>query len=223
MESVIGGALLAGLVGSPHCVGMCGAFAVAASERPLEGLAWHAGRLTTYAVLGALAGAAGSALPGPPWVGPALAGVFLVYFAARLAGLPGLPESWTLPLVTRVGTALVRRRGIPGRYAFGLANGLLPCGLVYAALALPVAAGGALPGALAMLAFGAGTVPILAVAGAGLRRLAARSLAARRLLAVAVLAAGLLTVGKATAKQAGWIHPSHNGHGGGPAAPAAAP
>ena len=58
------------------------------------------------------------------------------------------------------------------RYLFGMANGLLPCGLVYAALALPVALGSAPLGALAMVLFGLGTVPALATLAAGLARAA---------------------------------------------------
>lgn len=88
--AALGGPLLAGLAGSPHCVGMCGGFAVAAAGGPrgrASALAWSAGRLSTYAVLGALVGAFGGALPGPGWVGTAIAAAFLVYFAARLAGL----------------------------------------------------------------------------------------------------------------------------------------
>ena len=51
------------------------------------------------------------------------------------------------------------------RYALGLVLGLLPCGLVYGALAAAAGTGGMLDGALAMAAFGAGTVPALVAAG----------------------------------------------------------
>jgi sulfite exporter TauE/SafE len=187
----LGGALLAGLVGSPHCVGMCGGFAVAASARGKAGaLAWSLGRLTTYATLGALAGAAGQALPGPTWVGTAVAAAFLVWFAAKLAGV-GADVSLPIPGLAKAGRALAGRADLPGRFAFGAVNGLLPCGLVYAALAFPVASGSALYGALAMVAFGLGTTPALAFAATGLRRLTAHSLGARRALAAGVLVLGL--------------------------------
>lgn len=195
MTPLLTGALVAGLVGSPHCVGMCGAFAVAASDSWGEALAWNVGRLTTYAFLGALAGALGHAIPGPSWLGPLIAGLFLVWFAAKLAGFDILPTP-QIPSLVKLGRKLVGAKGVPGRYAFGIATGFLPCGLVYAALALPLSSGSAMTGALSMVLFGLGTVPVLAVAGAGLRRIVARSLAARRVLALLVLSVGLVTVYK---------------------------
>ena len=162
----LGGALLAGLVGSPHCVGMCGGFAVAAGARgPAGALAWTLGRLSTYAALGALAGAAGQALPGPTWVGTVVAAGFLVWFAAKLAGLVG-DVRFRVPLLAAAGRRLAGRADLPGRFAFGAVNGLLPCGLVYAALAFPVASGSAIAGAAAMVAFGLGTAPAGAAAPA---------------------------------------------------------
>lgn len=187
----LAGAGLAGLVGSPHCSGMCGGFALVAGARPGGALAWTAGRLSTYAALGAAAGGLGGALPGPSWLGPALSVAFLLWFAAGLAGISphlALPAPQALQ---RAGARLFGRADLPGRFAFGAVNGLLPCGLVYAALAFPVAAGGALPGALSMVAFGLGTAPALALASLGLRRLTARSLGARRALALGVLVLGL--------------------------------
>lgn len=188
--SLLAGALAAGLVGSPHCVGMCGGFASAASDSRLGSAPWHAGRLMTYAALGAAAGGLGATLPGPRWLPVVLSTLFLAWFALRLAG-------WS-PVVSSSGAhrlaALARRAialgGWPGRVAFGAVSGLLPCGLVYAALALPVASGSAAAGALAMLVFGLGTVPALSLAGAGVRRLAGRSIWARRGLALLIFLCG---------------------------------
>src|SRR5674536_400531 len=68
----------------------------------------------------------------------------------------------------------VRRGGAPGVMALGALNGLLPCGLVYSAL-LAVAAGGSpLGGAVAMIVFGAATIPVLITVGLGASRLGAR-------------------------------------------------
>lgn len=188
------GAFLAGLAGSPHCVMMCGPFA-AACARPLPGLgAWHAGRLVTYAVLGAIAGAAGAVIPGPAWLPALLAALFLLYFAAVLAGL--VPElRIRLPGFGSAGRLLHEGRGPAARFAFGVVNGFIPCGLVYSALSIPVALSRPLPGALAMLVFGLGTVPALSIAVLGLRRFAPSSLRARRVLALLVLAAGLWSIG----------------------------
>ncbi len=183
---------------------MCGPFA-AACARPAAGLAaWHAGRLLSYAFLGAAAGAAGAILPGPAWVPALLAVVFLTLFAAALAGLVPEPRVM-LPGLAAAGRLLREGRGPAARFGFGLVNGLIPCGLVYSALAIPVALAHPLPGAAAMLAFGTGTLPVLSVAAVGLRRLTPASLAARRVLAALVLAAGLWSIGMRT----GWLGHRH--------------
>jgi uncharacterized protein len=191
------GAFLAGLAGSPHCVLMCGPFASACARSGPSLSAWHLGRLTGYALLGAAAGAAGSVLPGPGWLPGALAAAFLLWFAAGLAGLAPEPRL-ALPLLAGSGRLLGEHRGIGARYAFGVANGFLPCGLVYAALTLPVALGAPISGAVAMLAFGAGTLPLLSVAALGLRRMTPRGLGARRMLAAVVLLVGLWSIGART-------------------------
>lgn len=192
--ALLGGALAAGLVGSPHCVGMCGGFASASAGRPVETSAWHVGRLAAYATLGAIAGRAGAV----PWagtpIGAILAGVLLAWFAGRLAGLlPELPIK--VPFVARLGAAVARRRGFGGRLAFGAVTALLPCGLLWSALAVSVAAGSAAGGSLAMLTFGVGTVPALAVAAGAVRRLSAARPWTRRVVAAGVLAAGLWSIG----------------------------
>jgi sulfite exporter TauE/SafE len=81
------------------------------------------------------------------------------------------------------------------RYAFGIVNGFLPCGLVYATLSIPVATGTRGEGALAMIAFGIGTTPVLSAVALGLRRVVARDIRVRRLMAAAVLAASLWSIG----------------------------
>lgn len=213
--SSLGAALLAGIVGSPHCMGMCGGFAVACGGGR-QGLPWHAGRLTTYAMLGALAAAFGAVLPGPAWFAPVVSGALLLWFAAALAGL--VPEpTLKLPGVTRLATRAMTAAsdgGFVPRFTLGLATGLLPCGLVYAALAVPVAAGDPVTGALSMAAFGLGTVPALAFVATGARRLTLRHLSLRRVAAALVLTMGLLSVGM----RQGWLGASHHG-----AHPAAAP
>lgn len=185
---ILGASALAGLAGSPHCVGMCGGFA-ASSGGGARQLAWHLGRLSTYATLGALAGSVGWALPWP-WLGHAVAAVLLIWFAARLADLvPALGPK--LPFVARWGAFWARRQGLGGRFAFGMVTGLLPCGLVYAALSMAVTAGSPAGGAISMLAFGAGTVPMLAVAAGSLRLLLQKFPRARLAVAAGVLLLGL--------------------------------
>ena len=78
----------------------------------------------------------------------------LVWFAAALAGL--VPEPTVrIPGVSSLAGRAARSKGAAPGYLLGLATGLLPCGLVYAALSIPVASGSALVGSLSMVAFGA--------------------------------------------------------------------
>lgn len=208
MVSMLAGAALAGLVGSLHCVGMCGGFAVAVGGRAREALLWHAGRLTTYGLLGGVAGAFGSVIPGPRWVTGVVSTALILWFAAALAGVVPEPRV-PVPGVERIGVSLAARPGSLPRFAFGMATGLLPCGLVYAALSIPVALQSPTLGAGAMVLFGLGTLPALAAVALGLHRYMARSLGLRRLLAVGVLLAGLWSIGT----RQGIIGTAMTGHG----------
>ncbi len=190
------GLLAAGAAGGvAHCAAMCGPFVLGqVSDRlariPVERLCeatrlssglllpYHGGRLATYAVLGALAGEAGTAsgagiLPGAltPLLLTVAALLFLCHALARLA--PGLlhvlpvleraPPAWARGLRRLAGKVDRNRPG--GGFLLGAALGFLPCGFLYAAIAAAAAVGGASGGALAMLAFGLGTVPGLVIVG----------------------------------------------------------
>lgn len=195
MLATIGAALVAGLLGTPHCLGMCGGFVAACSRRRGGAWPWHAGRLATYAVLGAIAGSAGAVIGGmgPRWLAPAVSAVLLGWFALSLAGVVQAP-SLRVPGLTRAASRAGREEGIGWRVLFGAATGLLPCGMVYAALGIAVASGGTGAGALTMLAFGLGTIPGLAVMAVALQRFVAGAIWRRRALAALVLVTGLWTV-----------------------------
>jgi hypothetical protein len=211
MIPLLASALLAGLMGSPHCVAMCGAFASSCARVPGGLPAWHLGRVATYAVLGGFAGALGAVIPGPAWLPGALAAAFLIWFCAGLAGLIPEPKI-VLPGLSQLGQRLLGRPSLGAQLVFGMANGLLPCGLVYSALSLPVALADPRTGALAMTVFGLGTLPALSIAALGVRRFSARSLGARRTLAAIILLAGLWSIATRTGLFAGsdlGAHPSH--------------
>jgi len=182
-------ALLVGLFGGVHCVGMCGGIVGALSfglpeavrGRPLRFLpyllGYNGGRLASYAFAGALMGGLGMAASAMGTLHEirilmmALAGLFLVGMGLYLGG-------WWFGLarVERLGQALWRflepigRRFIPVRspanaLALGLVWGWLPCGLVYSTLIWSISAGSPLKGALLMLSFGVGTLPNLLAMG----------------------------------------------------------
>jgi sulfite exporter TauE/SafE len=193
MIPLLTAALVAGLLGSMHCVGMCGGFAAGCSRARMGLPAWHTGRILTYGLLGALAGAAGHLLPGPAWLPGALASVLLVWFALALAGL--VPEPRLIPPgLRRAGSRALRQPSTAAQFLFGVVNGFLPCGLVYSALTVPVALEEPARGGLVMLAFGMGTVPALSLAALGMRRIALGTLARRRAVATLILLTGLWTI-----------------------------
>ncbi len=174
MNPMLATAFVLGAAGSAHCIGMCGPIALAV---PSPGNGWRArlmstlilnsGRVSTYALLGALFGAFGTGLR--------LAGlqqsVSIIAGAVLLLSVivPGLLERWSptgrLSLwIGRLRGALARnlKRTAPEALFFtGALNGLLPCGLVYAAAIGAAAMGTMQHGALFMMLFGLGTLPAL--------------------------------------------------------------
>lgn len=190
MNTFLLGALVAGLSGSPHCVGMCGGFASAASEGPVP---WHLGRGLAYVGLGVLAGAVGDALPGPGWLGSLVAAALLAWFSLRLAGVVSGGHLGS-GLAVRWGAHFARTPGWWGTFGFGAAMALLPCGLLWAALGLAVGSGTAVGGGAAMLAFWSGTIPLLAGLSGSVQRLASRGPWARRSLAGLVFVSGMWSI-----------------------------
>ena len=206
-----------GLFGSGHCVAMCGGISCTLSAGLPESvrrspsrmlpyiIAYNIGRMTSYMVAGALFGGlgagAGVVLP-PSWAegfGLAISIAFVIALGLYLG------DWWRgLAALERLGAKLWRRleplgrRFLPvsrrrGAFAVGLLWGWLPCGLVYAALALALASGGAFEGASTMLAFGLGTLPALVMLGfagrwlAALRRPGARRAAGASLCVLGVV------------------------------------
>lgn len=214
---LFGSAFTMGLLGSTHCVAMCGGVvAMTCSALPLRRrtspvaqlpytLAYNAGRIASYAIAGAAAGALGAALASLGFVERAqlglrlLAGAMMFLVGLYVAGLgPALrwveragAPAWKLvaPLARR----LVPVRSPETAFALGLLWGWVPCGLVYAALAAAVTSGSALAGAATMTAFGLGTLPMLAAMGSA-ASLIARAARIRWIR----ITAGLALVGFAT-------------------------
>jgi sulfite exporter TauE/SafE len=183
-------AFVIGLLGSVHCVGMCGGIVGALTmglpqtiRNSTSGmlvylLAYNIGRITSYALAGAIAGTLGSQLYSllaselASAAGRWVSGIFMIALGIYLAGWPRL-----LAPIERLGARVWRhieplgRRFLPvnsPKHALGLGLiwGWLPCGLVYSALVWAMAAGDTLSGAQLMVAFGLGTLPMLLLMGA---------------------------------------------------------
>ena len=204
--SLLGFLTLGLLGGFGHCVGMCSPFVLFVSRRyaaPDAGRAaafraqlWYTlGRVLTYVLLGALAGALGGvvqlagALLGLQRAASVVAGALLVLWA--LAALSDIVPGFSAGgrLFARLARAF--HGNAPGHpFATGLFLGLLPCGLLYSAVLAAVGRGGALDGALALALFGLGTAPALLGLSLADELLARRRALLNRLSQLFVLAMG---------------------------------
>ncbi|WP_395714995.1 sulfite exporter TauE/SafE family protein [Reyranella sp.] len=179
---------LAGLVGGAlHCAGMCGPFVLSqvmadvertadtryGEWRRLAGAAllpYHLGRLTTYTMLGAGAGAATALFASTPLFGWLSAGFLILAACLMVLQALGMTKSGgaTLPrFLSTLAGSLSSGRHTATRYALGVVLGFLPCGLLYGALAAAAGTASAAEGATVMAAFGLGTAPMLVAVGWG--------------------------------------------------------
>lgn len=171
-------AFMMGFLGSMHCIGMCGGLVGALTmSRPTlwwGGLAsYQIGRVITYMILGFVVGLIGAGLHSLSWFGDiqriiiVLTGIMMIAFGLNLGGwLPDPFSKSASSLIASLGLSRLIRSASgddkPVNWAVvGLVNGLLPCGLVYAALAFALASDGVVDSGLMMLAFGLGTVPAM--------------------------------------------------------------
>jgi sulfite exporter TauE/SafE len=225
----LGAAFMAGLMGSVHCMAMCGGIATGLSAasagaggmRPAlaSAFALNLGRVSGYALAGAVVGAFGGGLvrvaAAPAWQAAwrVALGVALMLIALRVAGAGdrwnllgrlGAP-AWRLlaPLQRR----LLPARTWPRRVALGVLWGWLPCGLSSSLLFVAWLEADAAHGALVMLAFGAGTLPAMVpLTWSGARGSAALA-QRRRTFALLIFLAGLLTAGAPWLMQVPALHP----------------
>lgn len=177
-------AFLAGVAGSFHCIGMCGGIVAALSmtgdggafrSRLQSQLCYNLGRITTYTLLGALAGLIGSSLDLLAiksfsfWF---LVAANLFVIVVGLSSALGL-SVLNLSSLERSNTSFLAaplRRAVAGNSPFaavylGLMLGFLPCGLVYAPLIAAAGSGSFLIGGATMAALGLGTLPVLLLFG----------------------------------------------------------
>ena len=187
---LLGSALILGLLGGGHCLGMCGGLMGALtlaippeqrSRRLRLLLAYNLGRILSYALAGLLLGLAGWAVANSPLAlfMRVLAGLLLIAMGLYLAGwwsgltrIEGLGKGlWRhiQPLASR----LLPVSSLPRALLLGALWGWLPCGLVYSTLLWSASQGSALDSALLMLAFGLGTWPVLLATGLAAERITA--------------------------------------------------
>jgi len=210
---ILGAALLAGFLGSAHCLGMCGGISgmiavnagvTALSTQVPLAIAYNIGRITSYAVLGAIVGGLGQAavMTVPAIAGPVklVSGIIIVLVGLQLVFdlriLAPLERSGALlwqriaPLAQRLLPVTTMTRA----YGLGLLWGWLPCGLVYSALLIATTTAHIGGGALTMAVFGLGTMPAMVMTGVGAFRLSQLLGNARRAAGVLLIVIGAITL-----------------------------
>jgi len=174
-------ALIGGAAAFPHCMGMCGGFALhlAAGDRKttvlMRQLLWHLGRIVTYVFLGALAGFFGSIVSLSKW--PAvkdipgyLAGAIMVLMGLSVLGLfpsrrSGFRDSPDGGLFTSIFQQFFQTPSPHSALALGIANGFLPCPITISFLSLAAGSASVPLGMAIMAAMGLGTIWALLILG----------------------------------------------------------
>jgi len=174
---MLSSALVLGLLGSLHCLGMCGPIAFMLPldrennvKKTTQLFIYHAGRLLAYGIIGVLFGLLGKGLSlfgiqQKLSIGIGALMIVLVLIPARyLNGHKLLSPIYSIigKVKSKLGAELKKKT--PDTFlTIGFLNGFLPCGLVYMALLGAVAMGNALEGGLYMMIFGLGTVPLMSL------------------------------------------------------------
>ena len=212
--TLLAGILLASLLGSIHCAGMCGPFTCLYSgprgDAPRFGAqaAYNGGRLISYVLLGLIAGSIGARVDslgrfaGASHLAAIVAGSLMIVWAAASIGATlgfhfpvSLAPQWARHTLGGVLVAASQQPPAVRALLVGLLTTLLPCGWLYTFVVVAGSTGGALAGASVMAVFWIGTVPMLLAIGVGASRLLGP--VARRLPVVSaafVLILGLLTI-----------------------------
>lgn len=216
-EITLFSAFIAGLLGSGHCIGMCGGIVGALTMSLPENIrqshnklipyifTYNFGRIASYTLAGVLMGFLGAQFAGvlplenPRVIAMWVSSIFMILLGLYIGGW------WqVLTYLEKAGQKLWRkieplgRRLLPVKsplqaLGLGILWGWLPCGLVYSILAFSLTSGSALQGGLLMLSFGIGTLPMLFAMGATSQWLTrfAQKLIVRRIAGAMVILFGL--------------------------------
>jgi sulfite exporter TauE/SafE len=175
MFQIITISLTLGLISSLHCVGMCGPLLISFpstsknnTRQWIDSMIYHAGRIATYMTGGLIVGMIGKKIDLfstqqslSVWLG-----LIIILYVIIPKRLTQRIAQWSrtdhfFSLVRKQMLALFNRQTLTARFMFGLLNGLLPCGMVYLALASALTMGDMADSVTFMAGFGLGTLPTL--------------------------------------------------------------
>jgi uncharacterized protein len=158
-----------GLLGSLHCIGMCGPIALAIplrKNKALSMLAYNSGRIFTYSLIGFLFGLIGKGFAMADLqqtlsiaAGAFIIAIVLLSFSSHKINLPFYQKAITK--IKNKFTYLFQSKTYASLFSIGILNGLLPCGLIYIAAIGSLATGDPFSGSIFMIAFGLGTLPAM--------------------------------------------------------------
>ncbi|MEO9005439.1 MAG: sulfite exporter TauE/SafE family protein [Ginsengibacter sp.] len=166
-------AFLMGLLGSFHCIGMCGPIALSLplkdtrSQKISGALFYNSGRIVTYSAFGFIFGIIGKSFVifgFQQWLSILLGVVILILLIIPRQFSSFKNKNFVLDLFGKIRRSigfLFQRKNYRSLFSIGLLNGLLPCGLVYMAAAFAVAAGSITNSIIFMAFFGLGTLPMM--------------------------------------------------------------
>lgn len=172
--SIVIPSFLLGAMSSLHCVGMCGPLALSLPVHRISGaggkvtgiLLYNAGRITSYTLLGAIAGIAGRFIFVPAWQhwlaifsGAAIILGVTVHYLGRQQKRIRIVAGYSI--IYRLIARCLQNTTPVSFYLLGIANGLLPCGLVFIALTAAFVTNSFGDGILFMTMYGLGTVPLM--------------------------------------------------------------
>ncbi|MEQ9618393.1 MAG: sulfite exporter TauE/SafE family protein [Deltaproteobacteria bacterium] len=172
-------AFISGILGSFHCIGMCGGFPVLVSnikdsdrfEKTLRQLLYNSGRIFTYFFLGAMAGFLGFMIKEMKPVFSiqttvsVVTGLIIIFIGLQITGLfkerhiPGFTPIYEV--IRRMMSSFLKRKGRLAPFLLGMVNGFLPCPLIYGFLLVSLSQYTPVKGGLMMLFLGLGTIPAM--------------------------------------------------------------
>ncbi|MBF0320774.1 MAG: sulfite exporter TauE/SafE family protein [Nitrospirae bacterium] len=201
---------IAGILGSFHCMGMCGGLVSAfflrlgAGDGLMPYLTYHTGRIMIYTLIGTLAASLGMAIEKSGLFGKVqgilqiLSGLVVTIIALDILGV--LPRRLSIGIASlnslkRFYNAVTKKGRLLGSFLGGVLNGLIPCSLVFAVAVTAVSTGSPVKGGGLMLVFGIGTLPSMLFVSMAFAKLGATARGIlTKLAAYVVLAMGINTI-----------------------------